>query len=196
MKKYLIPAMIVVSVCISSCKKEEPKVEDTANQTQNISQNTNEQKISDKSDKKDSNIKKAYEKKDTYFSLPSLSGSQIDLANYSNKPVLLVFFTENCPYCRKAAPAMQELYQKYSSKGLTVVGISTKDDPEATKEFAKELGIKFPLAYRGRRIAINYRVQGVPFIYMLDKNHEIYDAWMGYDDSYLTEIESAIGHTL
>lgn len=134
----------------------------------------------------------AYEKKETYFKLKNAAGGVIDLAAYAGKPVIVFFFTETCPYCRKAAPAMEKLYKAYGAKGFNLVGISLEDSPEGALNFAKSLGVTFPLAYGGGDIAAHYRAQGVPYIYALDSRHKIYDVWEGYDSSYDPEIEKTV----
>lgn len=132
----------------------------------------------------------AYRRTDAYFRLPSASGGEIDLASYAGRPVLLMFFTETCPFCRKAAPFIERMHKKYAAKGLAVVGICLEESKEAPLAFAKSLGVTFPLAYDGRELSREYRTQGVPYIYMLDRSHEKYDVWEGYDPSYDASIDS------
>ena len=134
----------------------------------------------------------AYEKKETYFKLNNAAGGVIDLASYAGKPVLVLFFTETCPFCRKAGPAMEKLYKVYGPKGLNLVGISLEDTPGGALNYAKSLGVTLPLAYDGGEIAAHYRAQGVPYIYALDNQHKIYDVWEGYDSSYDPQIEKTI----
>lgn len=131
----------------------------------------------------------AYQKRETYFKLRNAAGGVIDLAAYAGKPVFVFFFTENCPYCRKAGPAMEKLYKDYGPKGLNLLGVSLEDSPEGALNFAKSLGVTFPLAYNGGETAYHYRAQGVPYIYALDGEHKIYDVWEGYDGSYYPQIE-------
>ncbi|MDA8243386.1 MAG: TlpA disulfide reductase family protein [Elusimicrobia bacterium] len=138
------------------------------------------------------NVAEGYAKKDTYFRLPGASGGEIDLAAYSGKPVLVMFFTETCPYCRKAGPFIQKVYTSYGPKGLGVVGICVQDSSRAALNFAKDLGVTFPLAYNGGEVSRKYRTQGVPYIYLLNARHEIYDVWEGYDAQYDQPIISAV----
>ncbi len=138
------------------------------------------------------NSSAAYAKKDTYFKLPNAAGGDIDLASYSGKPVLVMFFTETCPYCRKAAPFIQKVSASYTQKGLVVLGICIQDSPQAALNFAADLGVTFPLAYKGKEISRNYRTQGVPYIYLLTRGHEIYDVWEGYDEQYDAPILKAV----
>jgi len=133
-----------------------------------------------------------YAKKSTYFRLPNAAGGEVDLASYAGKPVLVVFFTETCPYCRKAAPFIQKTAAAYGPKGLSTVGICVQDSAQAAKNFAADFGITFPLAYKGKEISRNYRTQGVPYIYLLTADHEIYDVWEGYDPQYDAPITKAV----
>ncbi|HAH31367.1 MAG TPA: hypothetical protein DCL44_03525 [Elusimicrobia bacterium] len=133
-------------------------------------------------------IKPGYARKPTYFKLPSTNGGEIDLASYAGKSVLVMFFTETCPYCRKAAPFIEKMHKTYSPKGLSVVGICIQENADAPKTFASDLNITFPLAYKGGHVYKNYKAQGVPFIYLLGKNHEIREVWEGYSPEYNQEI--------
>jgi len=133
-----------------------------------------------------------YAKKDTYFRLKNAAGGEIDLASYAGKPVVVMFFTETCPYCRKAAPFIQKVSAAYVPKGLGVVGICIQNSPRAALNFAADLGVTFPLAYGGSEISRHYRTQGVPYIYVLNRQHEIYDVWEGYDPEYDSSIIKAV----
>lgn len=136
--------------------------------------------------------KKAYEKKETWFSLPNIAGGRIDLADYGGKAVMVMFFTESCPYCRKAAPFMEKINKEYKAGGLNVLGISLNRTPAYPIEFGKRFNLTFPLAYEGGPVARQYNAQGVPFIFLLKKDHTVYNVWAGYDESFDEEIKSGI----
>jgi len=172
MKKILL--IVAATLFIASCSK---KGEETNNQAQ---QQTQTSSTSD------------YQKTDFYFKLPDKDGGEIDLANFKGKPVMVMFFTENCPYCRKAAPFIQSVYEKYKSKGIEVIGISVKDSKESPIEFQKATGISFHLVYNGRETAKRYGISGVPFMYLLDKNHNLNKVWAGYDPEYDNSIKEAV----
>ncbi|MCX5785796.1 MAG: TlpA family protein disulfide reductase [Elusimicrobia bacterium] len=133
-------------------------------------------------------IDPGYIRKAHYFKLPAANGGEIDLAAYAGKTVMVMFFTESCPYCRKAAPFLEKVYKTYSSKGLNIIGICIQENADAPKAFAHDLGLTFPLAYKGGPIYRKYEAQGVPFIYLLDKSHEVYEVWQGYSPEYDAEI--------
>lgn len=126
------------------------------------------------------------------FRLPGAAGGTIDLASYAGKPVMFMFFTEGCPYCRAAGPALEKFHKTYGPKGLTVLGISIEGEKDAALNFARDLGVTFPLAYNGRGPYRDYRARGVPYIYLVDAQGRLYDVWEGYDESYLPSMKSAI----
>ncbi len=132
----------------------------------------------------------------TYFSLPGASGGKVDLASYSGKPVMVFFFSETCPYCRQAGPFVEKIYSKYGPKGLNVVGICVEDSAEAALGFAKATGVTFPLAYGGARTSALYRTRGVPYIFLLDRNHDVYDVWEGYDQEADQSVISGVENLL
>jgi glutathione peroxidase len=134
----------------------------------------------------------AYQKKDTYFKVPAVTGGELDLAAYSGKPVLFMLFTETCPYCRKAAPALEKLHKTYAAKGLAVAGLCIQDNPQAAVNFAADLGVTFSMGYAAREVYRQYKAQGVPYIYLLNKAHEPVAVWPGFDRSFEPQMTKAI----
>lgn len=125
------------------------------------------------------------------FRVPGAKGGEIDLSSYAGKPVLFMFFTEGCPYCRTAGPALEKLSKNYGPS-LTVLGVNLDDDKEAALNFARDLAITFPLAYDGREAFRAYKARGVPYIYLIDGDRKLVDVWEGYDESYAPMMKSAI----
>ncbi|MCK4935360.1 MAG: TlpA family protein disulfide reductase [Elusimicrobiales bacterium] len=141
-------------------------------------------------------IKTPYQKKETYFSLPNRNGGTIDLANYADKPVILIFFAEYCHYCKKAAPFMKEIYDTYMDKGLIILGVSVDANKDSANKFANERNLNFPIAYDGATISRQYKTRGVPYIFIFNNKHEIMDFWAGYDKSFDAEIIETIAEVL
>ncbi|MFA6433560.1 MAG: TlpA disulfide reductase family protein [Elusimicrobiales bacterium] len=127
---------------------------------------------------------KAYTRTESYFKLPDYKGGEIDLAAYAGKPVMVMFFTEHCPFCRKAAPFIETMNKKYSPKGLGVIGVCVEDEASAAEAFAKAFGLTFPVAYGGAAVSRKYKTQGVPYIFLLNKTHAVHNVWAGYDPEF------------
>ncbi|HOW89674.1 MAG TPA: TlpA disulfide reductase family protein [Elusimicrobiales bacterium] len=137
-----------------------------------------------------------YARKETYFKLPEHKGGEVDLSAYAGKPVMLMFFTEACPYCRKAAPFIERMHKEFAPKGLTTIGICLEDASSAAAGFARDFRLTFPVAYKGHDTARRYRAQGVPFIYLLSKDHSIRNFWAGYDEQFDAPIRKGIEELL
>lgn len=182
MKRPLLAVTAALFVLTACGKKEQPAAQVEGRSAESVQT----------SPPATSKAASSYVKKDTYFKLPNAAGGEIDLAAYAGKPVLVMFFTETCPYCRKAAPFIQKVSVSYSKKGLGVVGIILHDSAQPALNFAADLGVTFPLAYEGKEVSRNYRTQGVPYIYLLTREHEIYDVWEGYDPQYDPAVIKAI----
>lgn len=141
-------------------------------------------------------VMEEYIRKNTYFSVPAAKGGNLSLSNYKGKPVLLMFYTETCPYCRKAAPTLEKMYRQYSGKGLAVLGLCAENEADAPKHFSADLGLTFPMGYKAQEVVRKYGAQGVPFIFMLNKKHEVTEVWPGFSPEYEQEMKKAVERAL
>lgn len=60
------------------------------------------------------------------------------------KTVVLNFWASWCPDCRKDAPEVVRLYEKYHQYGVEFIGISMDSDVEAWKNVIEKFGITYP----------------------------------------------------
>lgn len=87
------------------------------------------------------------------FTLTSIDGKKISLANYRGKAVIVDFWATWCGPCRMEIPWFISLNKQYANKGLAVVGIATDavDDgnpQQATKtiqNFATKMQMNYPV---------------------------------------------------
>ena len=89
------------------------------------------------------------------FSLESLEGETVELGDYCNVPLILLFWTDNCPNSRIALELLETLYQ--SDQGIEVLGISDLDE-ETVKKYKEAHNISYPM--------------------LLDFNKKVFDAYM------------------
>ena len=85
------------------------------------------------------------------FTIKSITGEIINFDEYRNKVVLIVNTASYCGFT-KQYDELQELWDKYKSKGLIVLGVPSnsfnqeKDKDSEVKEFCKvNFGIDFPI---------------------------------------------------
>ena len=93
-----------------------------------------------------------YEKVFYDFSIESIDGKIINLSEYKNKVVLLVNTASYCGFTKQYGD-LQELWDKYKSKGLIVFGVPSnsfnqeKNSNNDVKEFCEvNFNINFPLS--------------------------------------------------
>jgi thiol-disulfide isomerase/thioredoxin len=89
-------------------------------------------------------------------------GNQESLADGTT---LVVFWELWCPHCKREVPKMSETHQKWSSKGLNVIGLTkmTRDTTEdAVTGFIKDSGVSYPMGKEAGGMSQAFGVRGIP----------------------------------
>ena len=87
------------------------------------------------------------------FWFPALEGSDIRLAEYTGKPLLIVNTASLCGYTPQYA-GLQELWTEFHDRGLTIIGVPSNDfggqEPGGSRDIAEtalhQYGVTFPIA--------------------------------------------------
>ncbi len=130
------------------------------------------------------------------FSLKALDGKEFVLnALLEPGPVVAAFFKISCPVCQFTFPFLERLYKRYGGEGITFVGIS-QDDAKATKEFAQEFGVTFPMLLDEKQknypASNAYRLESVPTFFLIEQDGTAKISCMGFDKKGLEGIASAL----
>lgn len=128
------------------------------------------------------------------FSLKSLDQKQYSLRSLLERgPVVAAFFKISCPVCQFTFPFLERLHQRYGSGGATFLGIS-QDDTGATKSFASEHGVTFPMVLdeNGYPVSNAYGLTNVPTIFLIDTDGKVKVSSMGFDKQDLETIASEL----
>jgi peroxiredoxin len=125
------------------------------------------------------------------FTLPDTNGKTVSLADFKDKPALLVMFICNhCPYVKHIRTGLAQLARDYLPRGVGIVGINSNDvanypddSPAKMKGEAKSAGYLFPYLYdESQAVAKAYRAACTPDIYLFDKGRKL--VYRGqFDDS-------------
>jgi len=114
------------------------------------------------------------------FSLVTLSGQKIDLADYKGKVVLLNFWASWCPHCRRLIPTLVGLEDQYYQKGLRIVGIAVSDHKQAVQTFYQHGNINYPIAMGDANTRKLYGgIYGLPTTVLIGRDGRVYSRLEG-----------------
>jgi cytochrome c biogenesis protein CcmG/thiol:disulfide interchange protein DsbE len=101
--------------------------------------------------------------------LPQLDGpGQRSLADFRGKVVFLNFWASWCDPCRQEIPLLTRFQDKLGERG-TVLGVTYKDDPEASRAFAKQYGVNYPSLRDSKLLlAPEYGTRALPETFVID----------------------------
>ena len=112
------------------------------------------------------------------FELPSPDGKKVTLSQFKGKYVVLDFWASWCPDCRKDAPNIVDLYNRFKDKGVAFVGISFDVDAELWKAAIKKYGMNYAHAselkkMREAEISKTYGVKWIPSMVLVDPEGKV-----------------------
>ena len=116
------------------------------------------------------------------FSLPEpASGNQVSLADYSGKPLLVVFSCNHCPYVLHILESFTEFANAARLRGLETVMINSNDvagypadSPDKMVELALGRGFEFPYLYdESQQVALSYQAACTPDFFLFDADHRL-----------------------
>jgi peroxiredoxin len=118
------------------------------------------------------------------FTLESTASQSVSFATALQAgPVIVDFWATWCGPCRQALPELQQLFERYAERGLTILAIST-DEPRNRPKIgsaARALGLTFPvLIDADKRVARLYRVESIPMTFLVDREGRIRSLHRGF----------------
>jgi cytochrome c biogenesis protein CcmG, thiol:disulfide interchange protein DsbE len=114
------------------------------------------------------------------FTLESLDGRQVSLAELRGRPILINFWATWCPPCRAEMPDLQEVSRAYENAGLVVLGLNLQESRDDVQRYADTLGLTFPLLLdRDGVVATHYNLTALPTSYFIDRDGIVRDRYIG-----------------
>jgi thiol-disulfide isomerase/thioredoxin len=117
------------------------------------------------------------------FTLVTLEGKKVSLADYKGHPVFVNFWATWCEPCKLEMPWLEEFSKKYADQGLVMLGISTDDvGKDVVAKTAKKLGVTYPILLKDDKIEDNYDIEYDPESFYVDKSGKVVLATAGITD--------------
>jgi peroxiredoxin len=79
------------------------------------------------------------------FTLPGLTGEEVDLARFRGKFVLLGFWASWCPPCREEMPSLQKLHEDFAGGNLVLLAVNAGEPFEQVASFVRQQELTFPV---------------------------------------------------
>lgn len=106
--------------------------------------------------------------------LPRLVGEGTgSLAAYRGRVVFLNFWASWCQPCREEVPLLTRFQRSLGDRG-TVLGVTYKDDPGASRAFAAKYGVNYPSLRDSKlELAPEYGTRALPETFVIDARGRI-----------------------
>lgn len=117
------------------------------------------------------------------LSLPDPGGKAQSLAQWRGQVVVVNFWATWCEPCRKEMPALEAAQKQFGPNGLQIVGIAI-DSPGKVAQFAREVGVSYPLVIGGLETIelireLGNKAGGLPFTVVLDRQGRVKASHLG-----------------
>ena len=129
------------------------------------------------------------------FTLNTLDGRAVRLADYRGKVVMVNFWATWCAGCRVEMPRFVEQYRRNHAKGLEIIGISMDDEGAPVAPFLKAQHVNYTIVKGDTAVAKVYGgVRYLPQTIVIDRLGEIVKTFDGPPDE--KELEALLEHLL
>jgi thiol-disulfide isomerase/thioredoxin len=105
-----------------------------------------------------------------------LGGGSFDLADHEGDVVVVNFWASWCGPCWAEADDLEKVYQATRAKGVTFIGINTRDEKDAALGFVRDRAITYPsLVDRPGKVALGFDVPPsvIPATILIDRRGKV-----------------------
>jgi len=126
------------------------------------------------------------------FTLKDLSGKDVSLSAYKGKVILLDFWATWCAPCKIEIPGFIELYNRYRSKGLEILGFAVDESASTLKPYVNQMKMNYPvLVGEGRQDVLEGfgPMIGMPTTFVISRDGKICKTHTGFTTKETFEAE-------
>jgi len=129
-----------------------------------------------------------------------INSEPLTIKGLRGRVVLIEFWTFACYNCRNTLPFVKQWHERYSDKGLAVVGVhspelETERNIDNVRKQVASLGIRFPVVTDNDFETWKaYKVEAWPTLFLLDKSGKV--RWMHVGEGAYDEAERTIQQLL
>jgi peroxiredoxin len=115
------------------------------------------------------------------FNLMDSDSVTRSLADFEGEVIMLHFWADWCPHCRREFPELQKAYEDLKSKGFVLVAINSGQTFDHVTGIQQEFNLTFPMLLdENTEVAQAYQVAGLPSSFFIDTAGNILDRETGW----------------
>lgn len=127
------------------------------------------------------------------FALPTVRrGDTWTTADYTGTPLLVAVVSSGCPHCQKTLPQLEEV--RKALRNVQFVAVFTDSEPQKPLALLRKDNLRFDAVYNGQGVANQFKVDGVPMLFLFDAKHQLIKTFEGYAEDRVKELKSAAGN--
>ena len=120
------------------------------------------------------------------FTQNDIHHQPVSLSSFRGKYVLLDFWAGWCGPCRLKNPYLVKIFDRFSAKGFTILGISLDREEKAWKEAIEKDKLPWiqlsDLKHWSNEVALRYGIKAIPFYILIDKQGRVVSKDPGLDE--------------
>jgi len=115
------------------------------------------------------------------FMVKDIRGNTFKLSELKGKVVILDFWATWCQPCKIEIPWFVDMYSRYRSQGLEVVGVAMDDEgAEVVKPFVERYGMNYKVVIGNEKITDLFGgIYGLPTTFIIDREGKIQSRHIG-----------------
>ena len=127
------------------------------------------------------------------FTLPSKSGENVKLSELRGDVVMLNWWASWCGPCRQEMPLLDDLQDKYSDYGFTLIGINVDEKTEQAEKLLKQIPVDFRILFDpDSRTSELYGIDAMPSTILIDRDGNMRFLHRGYKPGYEDEYDAQV----
>jgi peroxiredoxin len=131
------------------------------------------------------------------FTLAALNGDTVSLADYRGKKTVVVsYWASWCGPCKVELPELREFYQRYhkADANFEILAISIDEQKADAEKYAEAEKLPFPVLLDPQnKTAEAYSVEGIPTMFVIDKDGKIVHAHVGLEQAMQIRLMGELG---
>lgn len=127
------------------------------------------------------------------FSLPQLDGQTVRSQDLKENIVVLDFWATWCENCVEEIPAFNKLQEKYSSRGVKVIGMAVQSGwASDIEKFATQYKMRYTILVGNDDTVSDFEVISFPVTYVIGPGWKVYKKYSGSPRNKSADIERDI----